>query len=120
MAEAHHAGEEHGHLFQAYMVVAAALGGFTLSSFIVNYLVRTGHLSTMMGFTLILGVAVVKAALVGLYFMHLKWDWGRLFFMIVPAFILGAMMMLVLLPDTVFGWKHDVVEPPGAHAGNQP
>ena len=120
MAEAHHAGEEHGELFRAYMVVAAALGGFTISSFVVNYLVRQGSLSTFMGFALILGVAVVKATLVGLYFMHLKWDWGKLFFMIIPAFILGAMMMMVLLPDTVFAWKGDVPEPPAPHVGNQP
>jgi cytochrome c oxidase subunit 4 len=120
MAEAHTHGEEHGELFRAYMVVAAALGGFTLSSFVVNRLVTSGHLSTLMGFALILGVAVVKATLVGLYFMHLKWDWGRLFFMIVPAFILGTMMMLVLLPDVVFDWKNDVPEPPAPHVGNQP
>jgi cytochrome c oxidase subunit 4 len=120
MAEAHSHAEDHGELFRAYMVVAAALGGFTISSFVVNYLVRQGSLSVLMGFALILGVAVIKATLVGLYFMHLKWDWGRLFFMIVPAFILGTMMMLVLLPDIVFGWKHDVPEPPAPHVGNQP
>src|SRR5919201_5155740 len=107
MAEASGHVEDHGQLFRAYMVVAAALGGFTLSSFVVNRLVTSGHLSALMGFALILGVAVVKATLVGLYFMHLKWDWGRVFFMIVPAFILGAMMILVLLPEIVFGWKHE-------------
>jgi hypothetical protein len=36
--------------------------------------------------------------------MHLKWDWGRLYFLIIPVFILGAMMMMVLLPDLVFAW----------------
>jgi hypothetical protein len=36
--------------------------------------------------------------------MHLKFEWGKLYFMIVPAFILGLMMMLVLLPDTVIAW----------------
>jgi cytochrome c oxidase subunit 4 len=56
-------------------------------------------------FALILGVAVVKATLVGMYFMHLKLDWGRLYFLIVPAFILGTMMMIVLMPDIVLGWR---------------
>ena len=38
--------------------------------------------------------------------MHLKYDWGKLYFLIVPAFILGAMMMIVLLPDIVLAWHH--------------
>jgi hypothetical protein len=38
--------------------------------------------------------------------MHLKFDWGKLYFMIVPAFILGAMLAFVLLPDIVLAWVH--------------
>ena len=38
--------------------------------------------------------------------MHLKVDWGKLYFMIFPAFILGAMMMFVLMPDIVIAWQH--------------
>src|SRR3954468_392667 len=101
MSEVHHADAHAGPKFQAYMVVALALAGFTATSFAVNYLVRAHHLTTTMGFVLILGVAVVKALLVGLYFMHLIWDWRTLYFMIIPAFILGAMMMFVLMPDIV-------------------
>ena len=58
----------------------------------------------MAGFSLILGIAVCKALLVGAYFMHLTFEWGKLYFMIIPAFILGTMMMIVLLPDIVFVW----------------
>ena len=57
-----------------------------------------------------MGVAVVKAFLVGLIFMHLKYDWGKLYFMIVPVFILGTMMMIVLMPDIVMAWQP--TEPP--------
>ena len=38
-------------------------------------------------------------------FGHLKFDWRKLYFMIVPAFILGAMMMMVFLPDMVLAWQ---------------
>jgi cytochrome c oxidase subunit 4 len=97
--------DAHGHeIFRAYMVVAVALCIFTALSFVVNYQVRAGHFSTQTGFALILGVAICKATLVGMYFMHLKFEWGKLYFMIIPAFILGTMMMLVLLPDIVFVW----------------
>ena len=42
--------------------------------------------------------------------MHLKYDWGRLYFLICPVFIMAVMMMFVLLPDTVFGQWRDARE----------
>jgi caa(3)-type oxidase subunit IV len=100
-----HASEHHGPGLQAYLVVFGALGIFTVVSFAVNTAVRGGSLTATAGFTIILGVAVVKAVLVGLYFMHLVTDWGRLYYLVFPAFILGAMMITVLLPDIVLGWS---------------
>jgi cytochrome c oxidase subunit 4 len=119
MSEYHDPDAHNGKLFRAYMAVALALAVFTATSFGVNALVRSEHLSSLMGFVLILGVAIVKATLVGLYFMHLKYDWGRLYFMIVPAFILGTMLMFVLLPDIVIGWQKDAEEYPVAAAENR-
>jgi hypothetical protein len=55
---------------------------------------------------LIMIVSVVKATLVALIFMHLKFDWGRLYFLVIPVLILGVMMMVVLLPDIVIGWHY--------------
>jgi caa(3)-type oxidase subunit IV len=55
---------------------------------------------------LILGVAICKAVLVAMFFMHLKFDWARLYFMIIPVMILGTMMVVVLLPDIVLAWHH--------------
>jgi cytochrome c oxidase subunit 4 len=101
----HAAHDAHGHeIFKAYMVVAVALSIFTASSFLFNWMARHGTISSMMAFSLILLVAICKALLVGAYFMHLKFEWGKLYFMIIPAFILGFMMMMVLLPDIVFTW----------------
>jgi caa(3)-type oxidase subunit IV len=104
MADSHAAHEHHGPSFKAYMVVAGALTVFTAVSFVVNYLVREHGLAPHTGFTIILAVAVCKATLVGLFFMHLILDWGKVFYFIIPAFILGAMMMIVLLPDIVLAW----------------
>jgi cytochrome c oxidase subunit IV len=107
MADSTHGHGEHHHgpTLKTYMVIAVALAVFTLVSFVVNAFVRGGALSPAAGFTIILAVAVVKATLVGMYFMHLIVDWGKLYYFIIPAFILGAMMMVVLLPDIVLGWK---------------
>jgi cytochrome c oxidase subunit IV len=89
------------------MIVAGALALFTTASFVVNSFVRDKVIEPHIGFTLILGVAVCKALLVGAVFMHLRWEWGKLYYMIVPAFILGTMMMMVLLPDAVISWQRE-------------
>jgi cytochrome c oxidase subunit 4 len=104
MSEAH-ADAHHGPNVRGYLIVFAALSVFTVVSFVINDFVRGDKMSAMSGMLIILAVAVVKAVLVGAYFMHLKYDWGRVFFMIVPAFILATMMIFVLLPDIVLAWK---------------
>ncbi len=109
MTEEIHTGdyvEAHGPSFKAYMFIFAILSVFTAISFVVNEAVRHDVLSTQMGFLLILGVAIVKALLVAIYFMHLIVDWGKLYYFIFPTFILGTMFMIVLLPDIVHAW-HD-------------
>ncbi len=89
------------------MVVAVALSIFTASSFFFNYLARQGTIGHVTSFVLILGVAIIKATLVAVIFMHLKWDWKLLYFLIIPVFIMGAMMMMVLMPDILLGSMHD-------------
>jgi cytochrome c oxidase subunit 4 len=102
-----HAHAAHGpDTTKPFIVVFAALCVFTTVSFGVNYFVRDGHISAGTGFVLILGVAVVKALLVVTYFMHLKWDWGRLYFLIIPAMVLAPMLVFALLPDLVIYWNN--------------
>ena len=103
MTDAHD--EHHGPNVKAYLVVFGALSVFTALSFVFNTLARNETISHTQSFMLILGVAIIKATLVGMYFMHLKFDWGRLYFLIIPAFVLGTMMMIVLMPDIVLGWR---------------
>ena len=102
----HHETHHHGPKLQSYLVIGLALSIFTVVSFVVNSIVKDGTLAAQTGFFIILAVAIVKAFLVGMYFMHLKYDWPTLYFMIIPAFILGAMMALVLLPDMVLAWPY--------------
>ena len=101
-AHAHHGPDS----TSIYIKVFVLLSIFTAVSFLVNSLVRNGTLSSTTGFMLILGVAVIKALLVVAIFMHLRWDWGRLYFMIIPALILAPMLVFALLPDIVIYWKH--------------
>jgi cytochrome c oxidase subunit 4 len=108
MADTHHDDSHSDAVLKAYMVVFVALSICTASSFLFNYMAREMHvISHFTSFVLILGVAILKATMVAMYFMHLKWDWRLLYFLIVPAFILGAMMMMVFLPDIYFGPYHE-------------
>jgi cytochrome c oxidase subunit IV len=103
--------EHHGPGVKAYLVIFAALSAFTLVSFVANRLAQpdeTTHQSIItphQSFVIILGVAIVKATLVGAYFMHLVVDWRKLYYLLIPAFILGTMMMIVLMPDIVLAWR---------------
>ena len=52
--------------------------------------------------TLVLGLmflAVIKAGLVGWFFMHLKYEGNWVFGMLVPAGILACVLVFLLIPD---------------------
>lgn len=44
-------------------------------------------------------LATIKAVLVGLYFMHVKFEGKWVYFVIVPASILATILILALMPD---------------------
>src|SRR5437588_3623566 len=84
---------EHGPNFQAYLYVFYALCVLTLVSFLANGLVAHGLGLVQLSMWIILAVAVVKATLVAMIFMHLKFDWPRLYCIIIPVCVMGVMMM---------------------------
>ncbi len=106
---------------KAYFTVFIALSVFTAVSFVANWAAHHDYISSFTSFAIILGVAIIKAFLVGLIFMHLNFDWGRVYFIIVPIFILGVMMMMVLMPDIVIAWQpsQNPLEPPVSTTGTR-
>jgi cytochrome c oxidase subunit IV len=112
MSETHATSEHHGPTVQVYLAVFGALCVFTLVSFLVNLILGNGS-HTGMG--IIMGVAVCKATLVIMFFMHLKYEWMKLYFLIIPVAVLGVMMMIVLMPDGVVGWPHEDAPAGTAH-----
>jgi cytochrome c oxidase subunit IV len=113
MAESHGPAEHHGPSVQVYLAVFGALCVFTLISFLVNAMLGIGSHA---GMGIIMVVAVCKATLVIMFFMHLKYEWMKLYFLIVPVAILCVMMMIVLMPDGVVGWPHEAAPPGTVHA----
>ena len=51
-----------------------------------------------------------KASCVIGIFMNLKFDWGKLYCIVIPVSILAVMMIIVLLPDLVLGWHYGLYE----------
>jgi heme/copper-type cytochrome/quinol oxidase subunit 4 len=106
---------------KAYFTVFIALSIFTAISFLANEAVRQKWIGLHTSVIIIMVVAVIKAFLVGLIFMHLNFDWGKVYFIIVPIFILGVMMMMVLMPDIVIPWQQSQqpLEPPVSTTGTR-
>lgn len=102
MTEAHSEQAHEGHgTERIYLTVFAALVVFTGVSFMtVNE--SLWPFGAQAGHTLVMIVAVCKAVLVAMFFMHLKWDWFKLYFMIVPPLIMGAVLICALMPDLTF------------------
>ncbi len=99
-----------GPSFQLYMKVFYALSVFTALSFVFNELARHDIISYMTSVSLIVLVAVFKALCVITIFMHLKFDWSKVYCIVIPVSILAVMMVIVLLPDIVLGWHHGLYE----------
>ncbi len=104
-AAAHDLEGHEGPTAQTYTMIFIALCVFTSVSFGINFALHPGNPAYMFGVFVIVIVAIIKAFLVGMVFMHLKYDWSLLYFLIIPAFILGTMMMIVLMPDIVMPWQ---------------
>ena len=91
---------EHAPSFQAYMYVFYVLCVCTALSFVFNLALGHGHTAA----ALIMAVAVVKATLVAAIFMHLKFDWGKLYCIILPVCVLTVMMVIILSIDASLAW----------------
>ncbi len=97
--------EHHGPGVKTYLLVFTGLAVATLISFVTNrWAVGDREHRAHISFAIIMAVSVVKTCLVGTFFMHLIVDWRKLYYLLIPAFILGTMMMIVLMPDIVLAW----------------
>jgi caa(3)-type oxidase subunit IV len=97
-----HAEHAHAPSLQAYMFVFGALCVCTFASFVVNHFLAENdpHISA----SIIMVVAIIKASLVAAIFMHLKFDWGKLYCIILPVCVVTVMMVIILSIDTTLAW----------------
>ncbi|CAN5704431.1 hypothetical protein BH23PLA1_BH23PLA1_38900 [soil metagenome] len=91
---AHHEHESH---VRIYIKVFFALLFLTLAEyFYAYYLAEGSFLILVLG---LVAMAFVKAGLVGVYFMHLKWEGRWVYLMLIPTCLLAAGLILALMPD---------------------
>jgi cytochrome c oxidase subunit IV len=100
---------EHAHEAHApYLKVWAALAILTLVEYYYASTFKDFFLILILG---LLFWAVIKAGLVGWYFMHLKFEGNWVYILIVPAFIFATILVLALYPDIAM--KPETEENPG-------
>ena len=92
--------EHAGPSFQAYMYIFVALCVCTALSFVVNRLLGENLKSA----AIIMAIAVVKATLVAGIFMHLKWDFGKVYCIVIPVCMVTFMMVIILSIDQTLVW----------------
>jgi len=88
---------------KTFFMVFGGLLVLTAATFAANQFL--GPTAKMAAFLIIGGIAIFKALLVVVFFMHLVIDWKKLFLFIVPVMILAPLIVIVLWPDIVMTWR---------------
>ena len=90
-------GEElHVESHAPYLRVFAALAVFTAIEYFWAHIFKDAFATLVLG---LLFWAVIKASMVGWYFMHLKFEGTWVYYMLVPAGILAIILTSALIPD---------------------
>jgi cytochrome c oxidase subunit IV len=90
-----------------YFKVFGALFVLTVVEYFYAHLFKDNMTSLVLG---LMFWAVIKASLVGWFFMHLKFEGRWVYYMLVPAGILAAVLIFALIPD--IGRQPDAGEEP--------
>jgi heme/copper-type cytochrome/quinol oxidase subunit 4 len=106
-----HAMPAHGHeahagpRFQDYMRTFYLLLVLTVASYVVYVTMHDPHGSNVGAAGIIMVLAVIKSSLVISIFMHLLFDFKKLYGIIIPVVILCIMATFIFLVDQVMPWR---------------
>jgi cytochrome c oxidase subunit 4 len=87
---------EHGTI-KSFTVVWIILLVFTAFEVLLAY----EQINPVIMLTILVGLSVLKAALIIAYFMHLKFERFSLFLTLFPMLIFCILMMMVFMPDSM-------------------
>jgi len=94
-----HAQEMRAESHAPYVRVWCGLLLFTVAEYGYALAFKDRFVALVAGLVL---VAVIKAGLVGWYFMHLKFDWRWASLLLLPAVVLATVLICALVPDMAF------------------
>ena len=97
--------QSHGPGIPTFAKVWAALLAMTAMEVFLAYM----QTPMMIMLTVLLGLSVIKAALIIAYFMHLKFERFSLFLTLFPMLIFCIVLMLIFLGDA---YRIPVMRPP--------
>ncbi len=92
----HESAEEHESHVGTYIKVFIALAVLTAVEYFYASIFKDSFGVLILG---LMVLALVKAGMVGLYFMHLKFEGRWVYGMLVPACCLAIILILALYPD---------------------
>ncbi len=111
MTSSHATPDAHGHgdnHVKTYTRVFIALTIFTVIEYFYAQIFSNAFVVLVLG---LMTWAIIKATLVGLYFMHLKYEGKWVYGMLVPAGILACVLVFALIPDVALKAEVDINEP---------
>jgi cytochrome c oxidase subunit 4 len=87
---------EHGTIksFTVVWIILLALTG-------IEVLLAYEQVNPVIMLTILVGLSVIKAAMIIAYFMHLKFERFSLFLTLFPMLIFCILMMMVFMPDSM-------------------
>lgn len=92
----HHSSAAHEHPHVNYMKIFWTLLFLTVAEYFYAMLTQSHFGLLVVG---LMTLALIKATLVGLYFMHVKFEGKWIYALIVPACVLAMVVVLALVPD---------------------
>src|SRR3954469_11210872 len=93
MDDTQHAGAAPGTFIKIWVVLVALTGAEVLLAYL--------QVPTLIMLTVLVGLSVIKAALIIAYFMHMKFERLSLFLTLFPILIAFILLMLMFLGDAV-------------------
>ena len=118
LAQIDHAhGDDHSGHVKTYLRIFFALLVFTLIEYFYAHWFKEAFVVLVLG---LMTWAIIKATLVGLYFMHLKYEGKWVLGMLVPAGILATVFVCALIPDVAMQPVTEINEPDDEGAAASP
>ena len=111
-----HGHDQSGHV-RTYIKVFFALLVFTLIEYFYAHWYKEAFVVLVLG---LMTWAVIKATLVGLYIMHLKFEGTWVLGMLIPAGILATIFVFALIPDVAMQPVTEINEPDDEGAAASP